>query len=162
MTTLLNDSITLLESSQAFKEQLINENVRILTIFTKGVLDKDLTAPPSTPNPDDFYIVAATATAEWGGQETKIAYPTLSSDNSVVTNSWEFFTPYNGLALRVLDESLEYSFNGSSWVAQTVGSVPNGGADEDVLTKNSGADQDYSWSPLPPLKEQWKTLYAYA
>ncbi|MDJ0579107.1 DUF2793 domain-containing protein [Crocosphaera sp.] len=165
MTTLLNDSITLLESSQAFKEQLINQSIRVLLLLTKPILDKDLTVPPTSPNPDDFYIVAPSATGAWSGQDNKIVYPTLDGNNSVVTDSWEYFDPFTDLTLRVADEGIPYTYNGTNWAAQTLGGVPVGGTTGQILSKNSDTDSDYGWNDNTSglnIKEQWKELYFYA
>lgn len=76
--------------------------------FQDSVLDKDLTAPPTGPNSGDRYIVAATATGAWAGQEDAIAEYNGSS--------WVFDTPNEGFTVEVEDENLYYTYNGSAWV----------------------------------------------
>ena len=61
------------------------------------VKDKDLTAPPGSPTPDDSYIVASPATGAWSGQEDDIA----TWDGS----QWIFETPEGGWAVWVEDET---------------------------------------------------------
>lgn len=73
-----------------------------------SVIDKDLTAPPGSPSAGDRYIVAATATGAWVGQEDNIAEWNGSS--------WDFTSVNEGMATWVEDEDLVYVFNGTSWV----------------------------------------------
>jgi len=73
-----------------------------------SVLDKDLTAPPSSPNSGDRYIVGDSATGDWSGHDKEIAEYNGSS--------WDFTTTSEGLATWVEDEDKIYVFNGTTWV----------------------------------------------
>jgi len=73
----------------------------------KPVLDKDLTAPPSTPNTGDRYIVASGATGDWSGHDNEIA----EWDGS----AWQFTVPVEGMQVYVKDEDEQYFYNGSAW-----------------------------------------------
>lgn len=77
-----------------------------------SVKDKDLTAPPGSPATGDRYIVAATATGAWAGQEEKIA----EWDGA----TWVFTTPNEGFATTVEDENVQYVYTDAhpagSWV----------------------------------------------
>ncbi len=122
MTSILNNNILLLESSQEFKEILINNSTRVLAIFARGVLDKNLTSPPVSPNVDDYYIVGTGATGAWTGQDNKIAVPAINSNNTVIAGSWDFISPINGLKVFIIDEANDYYFNGTNWITISLSS----------------------------------------
>jgi len=117
MTSIINNSVVLLESSQEFKEILINQAIRILSIQMIGVEDRTLTTPPTATSPDQYYIVPSGATGVWSGQTNKIALPNIGNDNAPIAGSWSFFVPFAGLRVYVKDESLDYRYNGSTWVS---------------------------------------------
>jgi hypothetical protein len=73
-----------------------------------SVLDRDLTAPPGGETTGDRYIVAATATGAWAGQEDNIAEWNGSS--------YDFTTPTTGMTTAVDDETRNVRWNGSAWV----------------------------------------------
>lgn len=73
-----------------------------------------IATPPTTPNDQDSYIVKATATGAWAGQENKIA--TWSSFSS----SWVFYTPSTSDRTTVTSSGATvatgtYEFDGTSW-----------------------------------------------
>ncbi len=74
-------------------------------------LDRDLTAPPATPADGDTYLIHATATGGWAGQDGHIAY--------AVDGAWRFYAPFAGLAAYVVDEARLIVFDGSAWVDYT-------------------------------------------
>ena len=71
--------------------------------WQESVLDQDLATPPGSPSTGDRYIIAATATGAWTGQEEKIT----EWDGS----SWIFSTPTEGFATWVEDEDRLYVYN---------------------------------------------------
>jgi hypothetical protein len=73
-----------------------------------SVLDQ-LTTPPVSPSSGDKYIVTATATGSWTGQENKIAFYNDS------TESWHFVTPPTGTQVLVADEDIVYIWDGTNW-----------------------------------------------
>ena len=70
------------------------------------VLSAVLATPPGSPAAGDRYIVAATATGAWAGQETKIAR---------YHSSWEFYAPPTGLLAFDGGSSRLFRFTGSVW-----------------------------------------------
>ena len=88
--------------------------------WKESVLDSQ-TTPPGSPSTGDRYVVTATATGAWAGQENDIAEWNGSS--------WDFITPNNGDAVIDVSELSNgfYIFNGSSWsfgqFESTVGGV---------------------------------------
>jgi len=103
-----------------------------------SVLDKDLNTPPGSPVEGDRYIVAASATSAWTGQEGKIA----EYNGSV----WKFTAPNEGFACWIEDENKIYAFNGSTWVAID----PTGAASAAVASHESS----HNHANLPTTNEK--------
>lgn len=113
MVTTVNLGITLLEQSQAQKEVTINQAFSVLdAVVGKTVVDKDLATPPASPLANRLYIVASSPTGAWAGKATYLAY---------FDQVWRFVAPPLGMCMWVQDESLDYRFNGTAWVAIAVG-----------------------------------------
>jgi hypothetical protein len=99
----------LLAAAQAQKHVTHNEALYQFDAFLCArFLDRDLTAPPSTPADGDTYLVHATATGDWTGQSGKIAY--------CADGTWRFYAPFGGLVAYVADESKLIVCTGSAWV----------------------------------------------
>ena len=85
-----------------------NEALLSLDIVVQtAVKDRDLTAPPGSPSEGDAYIVAATATGDWTGNEDDLAVS--------IDGGWRFVTPLAGFQAWVEDEAVVAVFDGSSW-----------------------------------------------
>jgi hypothetical protein len=99
----------LLAAAQAQKHVTHNEALYQFDAFLCArFLDRDLTAPPSSPSDGDSYLVKATATGDWAGQDAKIAY--------CADGDWRFYAPFGGLVAYVADESKLIAYTGSAWV----------------------------------------------
>jgi hypothetical protein len=108
MATTPHLQLTLVEQAQAQKEVTVNQALhRIDALLNAGVLDKDLSTPPSMPAEGDVYIVAASPTGDWATHALEIAY---------FNQVWRFIAPREGLSLWVCDEDAQYVFDGSAWV----------------------------------------------
>lgn len=83
------------------------------------VLDKDLADPPGTPATGDRYLVAASATGDWAGEENSIA----EWDGS----AWVFTAPLLGMAVLATDEVNIFAFDGTDWI------MPYGAVAGDML-----------------------------
>jgi len=72
------------------------------------ILDRDLSTPPGSPSDGDAYIVKATGTGAWAGEDGNIA---------VYYSGWYFFGPEGGMAAYVKDEKTwwGYSSQESAW-----------------------------------------------
>lgn len=140
MATTPHLDITLIEASQAQKEVTLNAALmRIDAILNSGVVDKDLSTPPSSPVTGDVYIVAASATGAWSGKEKNLAY---------FDQIWRFIAPRAGLQMWVADESTHYVFNGTNWVAISVSGEANtasnvGASGTGVFKQKSGVDLQF-------------------
>ncbi|HEX3674043.1 MAG TPA: DUF2793 domain-containing protein, partial [Rhizomicrobium sp.] len=99
----------LLAAAQAQKHVTHNEALYQFDAFLCArFLDRTLTAPPSSPADGDTYLVHATATGAWTGQDAKIAY--------CADGDWRFYAPFGGLVAYVADESKFIVYTGSAWV----------------------------------------------
>lgn len=127
-----------LESLQnnASNQTLANLNFALLNqLVQAAVLDKDLSTPPASPANESLYIVAASATGAWAGQDSKLAY--WLSD----ANAWTFIAPRAGYSVRVLDETeasglpLVYGYTGSAWTKRdSSGGGGDAGMDNPMTT----------------------------
>lgn len=114
MTNILNNSVTLLEASQEYKEALINQGFRIMSVFIVGVKSAAITTPPTPLTTEDFYIVPAGATGAWAGKGTQIAIPAINSQNQPNGN-WSFLIPLTGFQVYNAATSTRITFNGTAW-----------------------------------------------
>jgi hypothetical protein len=98
----------LLAASQAQKSVTHNEALyQFDALLCAQFLDRDLSAPPASPADGDTYLVKATATGAWTGQDGKIAY--------CADGAWRFYAPFAGLVVYVVDENALIVFNGKAW-----------------------------------------------
>ncbi len=107
--------ITLVEQSQSQKEVTVNAALtRIDALLNTGAISRTTATPPGSPASGDLYIVGASATGAWVGQAGMITY---------FDQIWKFMTPRAGVTLWVNDESLIYTYNGSSWIAASTSKI---------------------------------------
>ena len=101
--------LPMLEASQAQKHVTVNDTIQALDILVQlSVLDKDLTAPPATPNDGDRYIVGTGATGAWAGKDGEIA--------AYQDGAWRFLFPREGWLCWMADEDAFYLYDGTLWV----------------------------------------------
>ena len=69
-TTTPRASVPLLSAAQAHKHVTHNDALLELdALLCCRILDRDLSAPPAPPADGDTYLVKATATGTWAGQD---------------------------------------------------------------------------------------------
>lgn len=101
--------LPLLAAAQAQKHVTHNEALLQLDALSCArLLDRDLSAPPGSPADGDTYLVKATGSGAWTGQDGNIAF--------AVDGGWRFYAPYAGLIAYVIDETKLVVYSGSSWV----------------------------------------------
>jgi hypothetical protein len=99
----------LLAAAQAQKHVTHNEALYQFDAFLCArFIDRTHTAPPSSPADGDTYLIAASATGAWLGQDGNVAY---SADGA-----WRFYAPFAGLVAYVSAETKLVIYNGSAWV----------------------------------------------
>lgn len=94
--------------------EVLNENFTRSSIipWRQPVIDR-LSTPPVSPSENDRYLVVATATDSWSGQEGNIA--------EYIDSSWQFITPSEGWILRDNDDNIHLEYDGSQWIiVQTI------------------------------------------
>jgi hypothetical protein len=110
----------LTEWSAAQASPWLVENVakRVLEAVGRGsVADRDLTAPPGTCGDGATYLVDATATGAWAGQDGKMAIAVGVN----AANGWLFAAvATEGQVLWVADEGLRIQYVGAAWITVPV------------------------------------------
>ncbi len=101
--------LPLILAAQAQKHVTHNEALRALDCIVQlSVLDRDLTAPPTTPAEGDRYIVATSPTGAWTGHGGDVA--------AWQAGAWGFYVPQQGWIAWVADEDSLLAWDGASWV----------------------------------------------
>lgn len=107
MTTSPHLGLAYLVASQAQKEVTHNEALNDLDCLVQlSVLDRDLSAPPSSPSDGDCYIVGAAPTGLWADHNGEVAF---------YFSGWLFKTPQAGWLAYAQDEGRLLIYTGSVW-----------------------------------------------
>lgn len=78
----------------------INDNLDLIEMFLAGRVLSYTATPPGSPSAGDVYLVAASATGAWVGQDNKLA---------VYKNAaWTFYTAFPGLTVYAVAQSKLY------------------------------------------------------
>lgn len=108
-TTTPRAALPLLAAAQAQKHITHNDALLQLdALLFARFLSRNLSTPPATPADGDAYLVKATASGAWTGQNGQIAYAS--------GGVWRFTAPFTGLTAYVVDEAKLVIFNGTSFV----------------------------------------------
>jgi hypothetical protein len=101
-------ALPLLAAAQSQKHVTHNQALLELdALIATTILDRDLSDPPLAPSDGDTYLVKATGTGTWTGQDGKLAY--------AIDGGWRFYAPFEGLTAYVADEARLLFYNGSIW-----------------------------------------------
>ncbi len=130
-------SLPYIAPQQAQKHVTHNEAIRRLdAIVQASVKDRDIAAPPSSPNAGDAYIAASGASGDWvGGDNALFVYQ---------DGVWVQFDPRPGWIIWLEDEGAAIAWNGSAWIGfggtggLTASDLANGAADR--LGVNTSGD----------------------
>ena len=110
--------LTLMSSAQAQKEVVFNNFLIAMdALFKLSVISMSLTSAAGLAAEGDAYVVAASATGAWSGQDHNIAF---------YYNGWQFITSPLKLKLFNQADSKFYTFQGSGggyWTADPVSTV---------------------------------------
>lgn len=105
---------TLVTPSQEYKEQIVNELIRLTSVASVPVISSTLATPPNSGlTPDSYYIVPPGATGAWAGRTNQIAYP-LIGINGQPNGDWGFWLPFTGVKVSLVSGS-DLFFNGTNW-----------------------------------------------
>lgn len=110
MANTTNLALPLIDQNQSQKHVTHNEALRALdAIVHLSVIDDALSTPPGSPANGDRYIVAASPTDEWAGQQGKLA---ASQDGA-----WRFYAPKTGWRVYIASKTSVYVYDGANWVS---------------------------------------------
>ena len=128
----------MLNSSQEYKEQLVNELIRLTSVASVPVISQTLTVPPTSQlTPDSYYIVPSGATGAWAGKTNQIAYPIIGV-NGQPNGDWGFWLPFPGVKVSLVSGG-DLFFNGTDWQFASVGGdmfiAEYGGSDAGIVAK---------------------------
>lgn len=85
--------------------------------FRRRALDKDLTAPPGAPAIGNQYLLTSGAlTGAWAGKQHNIAVCTGTGPTV-----WKFVPPNPSVLVYMIDEGIEYAFDGAAWGKNSLG-----------------------------------------
>jgi hypothetical protein len=117
--------------NQAQKHVTHNEALRRLDALVQlAVLDRDLTAPPASPEEGACWLVAAGASEAWAGHENEIA--------AWQDGAWAFIAPVTGWRVYVADEALLCVWSGAGWTE----AVPSPGLLQNLALLGIGTEAD--------------------
>lgn len=101
------------------------------------VTNMTTTTPPGSPSDGDTYVVGASATGAWSGQDDDVAI----WDANESPAAWNFVTPTDGMAVWNLADDTEYRWDAgvspAAWSAQPAGSTPTEGLQYAVSDETS-------------------------
>jgi hypothetical protein len=135
MATEPNTGLTLSPAGPLQADLIVNPIIKRLGAVggnTVGIVDKDLSTPPtlnSTTDVGKSYIVASSPTGAWSGHAGQVAYW-----NGL---SWDFYAPSAGWDVWVQDENTGYRYISGAWV---LGGSFTGGALTTALDEAKGAN----------------------
>jgi hypothetical protein len=106
--TTANLGLPVIAAAQAQKHVIHNEALRLIdTLLQLAVLDRDLSAPPGSPNDGERWIVASSPTGAWAGHTDDIA--------AWQDGAWQFSTPKKGWIAYIQDENVRVAWDGAEW-----------------------------------------------
>jgi hypothetical protein len=107
--TTANLGLPVIAAAQAQKHVTHNEALRLLdTLVQLAVLDRDLSAPPGSPNDGERWIVGPSPTGAWAGHAGDIA--------AWQDDAWQFAVPKKGWIAHIEDENARLAWDGSQWM----------------------------------------------
>lgn len=111
-------SMPYIQPAQAQKHVTHNEALFLLdAVVQLAVEDVALSSPPASPAPDARYIVGASATGDWEGNDNSVAL--------YANGAWTFFVPVAGWHADVLSTGETLRFDGTSWVSPASAPIQN-------------------------------------
>lgn len=123
--------LSLIAPEQALKHVTHNQALVTLDALVQlAVKDRDLTAPPGSPAEGEAWIVGASASGAWAGEDHHVA--------AWQNGGWAFYTPNEGWLAWVEDEDALVGWDGTQWVVAggTVNPTPLVGVNATADTTN--------------------------
>lgn len=124
-----------IEVNQSQKEVTHNESLQTIDALLHGViLDRGLTAPPGGETDGDIYLVKATGTGTWAGEDGNIAY--------FRSSGYTFHAPVKGMRFKIVDEDIFVYYNGTIWIPESEASLTRISIEDRGLTAPPGGETD--------------------
>ena len=124
-----NLSMPYIQPSQAQKHVTHNEALRQLDALVQlSVHSATQSAPPPAPNDGDRFLLPASSTGSWAGNDGNLA---VFQDPS-----WAFYAPKDGWMAWIEDEGKNRFFDGSDWVEQPLQNLDHLGIQTTADTTN--------------------------
>ena len=95
--------------TENFADEMDANLIKISVLISLSVIDRNLATPPGSPSNGDTYIVAASGTDAWAGQDNNIAYWNATE--------WIFYTPEIGQSAYIVDEDVRSTYKSTGWSA---------------------------------------------
>lgn len=132
MATTPKFDITKMEEGQTGGELLFNEALQRIEAMGQITVEDVTNTPPGSPADGATYIVVATASGDWAGEEGNFAIYTTDS-------GWTFVAPWEGALAWIKNSSGATKdelqvYNGSSWVTQGQADIGAGPSQSDFNT----------------------------
>ena len=109
MSETIHLALPYIMASQAQKHVTHNEALRMLdALVMLSVKDRDLSAPPGSPEEGDRYLVNPAGSGGFTGKDNRIAH--------YRDGAWSFHMPQAGWLCYVEDDDTTLAFDGSDWV----------------------------------------------
>lgn len=123
-------ALPLLAVAQAQKEVTHNEALTLLDALIHAAVEAGpLAAPPTGPVEGQCWIVGATPTRGWIGQENSIALWTAGG--------WRFASARDGMQVTRLADGARLRFDGAAWIGPEVVGAPIGGSTIDSEARSA-------------------------
>lgn len=107
MATTTRLLIETLSEAQAQKHVTVNEALRILDLIVQPVAVSNTSTPPGSPTDGTMYMVGASATGAWAGQDGDLALR--------INGAWVFRTPTEGWTVYDLGTGTLNVHDGTGW-----------------------------------------------
>lgn len=124
-----NLSMPYIQPSQAQKHVTHNEALRQLDALVQlSVHSATQSAPPAAPNDGDRFLLPASSTGSWAGNDGNLA--------AFQDSAWVFYAPNTGWMTWIEDENKNQFFDGSDWVEQPLQNLDHLGIQTTADTTN--------------------------
>lgn len=118
-------------SGQSQKEFYVNEAHGLADALLHAACEGEATDPPATPVEGQAWLVGASATGDWAGEDGKLA--------SYQAGNWLFATPNDGMRLFDRSTGQVLLFRGG-WQRPSAPAAPSGGTTIDAEARTAIAD----------------------
>lgn len=124
-------ALPLLFAGQAQKEFALNHALTAIDSALQLSVEASLSSPPASVAEGEAYRVTSAASADWQGQEDKIA--------TLIGGTWVFVEPFSGLRLFDRNAGVMIHYE-STWESALAPQIPSGGVTIDTEARQMLAE----------------------